>query len=223
MKIYSINGGPRKNWNTARMLKSFSEGALAVSPNVDVETVHLFDLKYTGCTSCFACKRNASTYGKCALKDDIYDLLEKVSYADGVVLGSPIYFHDITAQLRGFLERFWFPYHSFEKGEDSTAPKKIRSAMIYTMNVTEEQMRRGKYDVQLATTERYMAYHFHYKPQIIYAFDTYEFDDYGKYKASIWDEAHKAELKRTQFPRDCDAAYGAGAQMVNDIITNSQS
>lgn len=223
MKIFCINGGPRKYWNTATMLKSFGEGAVSVAPNVDVTTVHLFDLKYTGCVSCFACKRDAPTYGKCAVKDDIHDLLKEVSFADGVALGSPIYFHDITAQLRGFLERLWFPYRSFEKGEGSIAPKPIHTAMIYTMNVTEEQMRQGKYDVQLATTERYMGYHFHRKPQILYAFDTYEFDDYGKYRASYWDEPHKAELRRTQFPLDCEAARVAGAQMVQDILISDKS
>lgn len=48
MKIYAINGGPRKTWNTATMLKSFLDGATSASDQVETEIIHLFDLNYTG-------------------------------------------------------------------------------------------------------------------------------------------------------------------------------
>lgn len=218
MKIYAINGGPRKKWNTATMLNSFIEGAASVGGQVETETVHLFDLKYTGCVSCFSCKRDGPGYAKCAVKDGIHGLLQSVSAADGVVFGSPIYFHDITAQLRGFLERLFFQFHSFEKGGGSLAPKKILTAMIYTMNVTEETFNKHKYADNLSTTESYFTYTFHSKPELLYAFNTYEFEDYSRYRANYWDAEEKAAWREKQFPVDCRNAFAAGKRMAERLL-----
>jgi multimeric flavodoxin WrbA len=217
MKIYAINGGPRKKWNTATMLDSFIKGVESCDPNIEVILVNLYDLNYKGCISCYACKlKNGASYGKCGFKDDIHQLLIDVSYSDGVVFASPVYFGDVTAQLRGFLERLMFPYTSFEKGFNKIAPKKIQTAMIYTMNVKEPIMFKDNYDVILGHLEHYIGRLFT-KPQVIYAFNTYEFYDYSKYEAEAWDEQNKAEYKRIQFPKDCDNAFNAGRIMVENI------
>ena len=213
VKIYGVNGGPRKKWNTATMLNSFLEGAASVGEHVEVEAVHLFDLKYTGCVSCFACKREGSGYGKCTVKDDIFQLLQEMPLADGFVLATPIYFHDITAQLRGFLERLFFQFHSFEQGEETLAPKKLLSAMIYTMNVTEEIFNTDGYADNLEATQNYLEHTFGNRPELLYAFNTYEFTDYSKYKASYWNERDKADWKQRQFPLDCARAFEAGKRM----------
>lgn len=213
MKIYAINGGPRKEWNTATMLGHFLEGAASAGSHVETELIHLFDLKYTGCISCFSCKRPGRGYARCAVRDGIHDLLQQLPLADGIVFGSPIYFHDITAQLRGLLERLFFQYHSFEKGEKSLAPKKVPTAIIYTMNVTEDVFRRDGYAANLRTTESYFDWTFYAKSELLYAFNTYEFNDYGRYKASYWDEPEKAAWRKKQFPLDCRAAFEAGRRM----------
>ena len=54
MKVLAINGSPRKTWNTATLLRNTLDGA--ASQGAETELVHLYDLDYTGCTSCFACK-----------------------------------------------------------------------------------------------------------------------------------------------------------------------
>jgi Multimeric flavodoxin WrbA len=54
MKFLAINGSPRKNKNTASLLGKIAEGA--ASTGAETELVHLVDLNYRGCTSCFACK-----------------------------------------------------------------------------------------------------------------------------------------------------------------------
>ena len=62
MKIYAINGGPRKKHNTAKLLQAALDGA-AASPcaeAVEIEMIHLYDLTYNGCVSCFSCKRTAT-------------------------------------------------------------------------------------------------------------------------------------------------------------------
>ena len=55
-KIVIVDGGPRKNMNTAQLLQRFSEGAKSVGEDVEVKIVRLYDIDYKGCTSCMACK-----------------------------------------------------------------------------------------------------------------------------------------------------------------------
>lgn len=157
IKVTVINGSPRKKWNTATMLKNFIEGASSTGKDIKTNFFHLYDYKYQGCIGCFACHRKGSTYGKCIVRDDITDLLEMVSHADIVVFGSPIYFHEITAQLRGFLERLIYQYLSFDaEHEGNLAPKSLQTAFIYTMNVTKDIMEKGNYPVILNEIERYV-------------------------------------------------------------------
>ncbi|MCO5381118.1 MAG: flavodoxin family protein [Methanosarcina barkeri] len=59
MKVIAINGSPRKKWNTATLLEKALEGA--VSEGAETEIIHLYDLNFKGCTSCFACKLKGET------------------------------------------------------------------------------------------------------------------------------------------------------------------
>lgn len=224
MKIYAINGSPRKGWNTETLLQKFLEGAASVSSDIEIKMVHLYDLKYKGCISCFACQLdNDAVNGKCQVKDDIYQLLREVPQADGVVFGSPIYFHDLSSGMRAFLERLVYQFTSFDKdGEGSNAPKKLQTAMIYTMNVTEEIMKASGYDHITGAMEEYIERTFQTKPVRIMAHDTYQFKDYSKYRVSFWDKSKKAEQRRTQFPLDCQAAYSAGKQMAEKILAENK-
>lgn len=88
MKIYAINGGPRKTWNTATMLQNFLDGAASAGEDVETEMINLFDLNYKGCYSCFSCKlKDGKSYGKCGYLDEIHDLLQQICNADGIVFG----------------------------------------------------------------------------------------------------------------------------------------
>ena len=143
MKFYAINGSPRKNKNTAILLQKALDGIKESAKGKEIETeiINLYDINYTGCKSCFACKRlEGKSYGKCAVKDNLQEVLEKVSQADGIIFGSPIYFSTITGQLQSFLERLLFPYLVYDKNYSSIAPKKMPTAFIYTMNAPEEVM-----------------------------------------------------------------------------------
>lgn len=85
MKLMAINGSPRKNKNTATLLKKALEGV--ASQGTETELIHLYDQTYKGCVSCFACKlRNGISYGKCALKDDLTPIFEKAANADAIIL-----------------------------------------------------------------------------------------------------------------------------------------
>ena len=91
-RIIIIDGGTRKNMNTAELLQSFAEGANSVGSDIEVKTVRLYDLNYKGCMSCMACKLKGKVSNICLFKDALTPILEEIAKADGLVLGSPIYF-----------------------------------------------------------------------------------------------------------------------------------
>jgi len=216
MKVYAINGSPRKNNNTATLLKKALEGVKESVKDTEVETeiINLYDLKYTGCKSCFACKIiDGKSYGKCVIKDDVHEVLEKLSQADGIIFGSPVYFHDITGQLKSFLERLLFPYLMYDNNMTSLAPKKMPTAFIYTMNVTEEVMKEEGYISTFNNMEFYLEKLFT-KPSVMYSNNTYQFNDYSKYKVECFSEEEKAEHRNIQFPLDCEKAFELGVNLI---------
>ena len=186
----------------------------AKDKEIETEIINLYDLNYTGCKSCFACKRlGGASYGKCAIKDDIYEVLEKLSQADGIIFGSPIYLSNITGQLQSFLERLLFPYLVYDENYSTIAPKKMPTAFIYTMNVQEELMDKIGYPSTFnkieSSLERILT-----KPLVMYSNNTYQFDDYSKYKSNAFSEEEKAEHRRTQFPLDCQKAFELGTNLI---------
>jgi multimeric flavodoxin WrbA len=224
MKVYVLDGGPRKGWNTNLMCGSFAEGAR--SAGAEVELIHLYDLTYRGCYSCFVCKlRGGKSYGKCGYADEIQELLEQVSLSDGAAFASPIYMGDITAQLRGFTERLMYPFHAFDAKRQCLAPKRLETAVIYTMNVKEPYLN-DRYigpdgNGPLGFFEQFLESTFS-KPERICAFDTLHYEDYSKYVADFFDSEAKAETRRTQFPKDLQNAYDAGVRMAERIKRKGQ-
>jgi len=218
MKIVLVNGSPRASKNTAAMLESFKNGASSVCPDVQIKEVNLYRLNYTGCRSCFVCKLRGKTYGKsCAIKDDLHDVLADMADADGIVLGSPIYFGEITGQLKSFVERMIFPYFTYELGYRSIAPKRPLVTMIYTMNVTQEMYNELNYDAALSNIEHFIGHTFT-APRRLCAFNTYQFDRYDRYVVECFSEADKAEYKQKHFVEDCKRAFEEGACMAEQIM-----
>ena len=211
MKVIAINGSPRKNCNTAALLAKALEGAAA--KGADTEIIHLYDLDFKGCHSCFACKRiGGKSYGKCAVKDGITPVLEKVAQADAVNFGSPIYIGNVSGEMRSFLERLMFPYLVYDGRYTSIAPKKLRTAFIYTMNVDENRMKTMNYAGMLGIVENFLERTFG-SNETFHSNDTFQFDDYSKYESSGFDAAAKAKRRNEQFPKDCENARALGGRM----------
>lgn len=213
MKIYAVNGSPRKKWNTAQVLESALEGAR--SAGAQTEMIHLYDLSYQGCVSCLQCKRaGGKSYGKCALKDPLTPILEKLAEADGIVFGSPIYFSNITGKLVCMLERLLFQYHTYHAGYATIAPKRMNTAFVYTMNANEQWMTELGYDKILGAIQSVIGRVFT-PPQVLYVCDTHQIDDYAKYEIESFSEAAKLEHKARQFPLDLKRAFDIGAGLAS--------
>jgi len=210
MTVVGINGSPRKQWNTGTLLASALEGAVA--HGATTELIHLYDLNFKGCRGCFACKtRGGSKYGTCALKDDLTPILEKIASADALIIGSPIYFGSVSGEVRSFLERLFFPYLTYTIPYGTLFPRKIRTAFIYSMNVTEEMSKEYGYEYIFQSNERF-AKLLMGSSETLCSFDTYQVQDYSKVVIESFDPIHKAQRRKEVFPLDCQKAYELGAR-----------
>jgi len=212
VKVIGINGSPRKKWNTATLLEKALEGA--ASEGAEIELIHLYDFNFKGCTSCFACKlKDGISYGKCAIKDELTHILEKLKDADAVILGSPIYLGNSTGEMRCFMERYIFPYLVYSASPQSLYPKNIPVGYIYTMNIKEDLFEAFGLRKVMELNEGLATRIFGYS-ESLYSTDTYQFTDYSKYVADKFDPEEKAKRREEIFPQDCKKAFDMGARFV---------
>lgn len=212
MKALFVNGSPRKNWNTHKMLESAMEGAAEAGAVPDL--AHLYDSAFKGCVSCFACKvKNGRTEGLCAFRDALTPTLEKAREADVIVVGSPVYFGYPTASARAFLERLMYPLLAYKVGEMRLLAKTIPTAMIYTMNCPEKLADQLDYPLLLGANADALERTFGYS-ETLCAYDTYQFSDYSRYDVPMFNEKDKARQREEQFPRDLRNARELGKRLV---------
>ncbi|WP_094604189.1 hypothetical protein SPSIL_036250 [Sporomusa silvacetica DSM 10669] len=209
--VIAVNGSPRKNWNTATLLGKALEGAAA--QGAATELVHLYDLNYKGCISCFSCKRRGGpSYGKCALQDDLTLVLAKIATADALILGSPLYYQTVSGEMKSFLERLMFPYSVYGHPEPYTLfPRKIQIGFIYTMNATDEQIKNVGGQERVASHEMILEMIFG-NWETLFSTDTYQFEDYSQFVSDYFNPEAKAKQRAEVFPRDCEKAYEMGAR-----------
>lgn len=98
-KVLILLGSPRKNGNSCALSDGFAQGARDAGHQV--ETVFLGEKKIGHCIACDACRQT----GKCAIRDDMAELLQKMIDADVIVLASPVYFYSINGQLKDVIDR----------------------------------------------------------------------------------------------------------------------
>ena len=137
MKIVSLMGSPRKKGNTAAINNHFCTAAENLG--AQVKTYVLNELDYRGCQGCMACKTKLD---KCVLEDDLTQVLDAVRDADILVLGSPVYFWDVTSQLKGFLDRtysYLVPNFHSQPVKSRLAPGK-KLVMILAQGQPDETM-----------------------------------------------------------------------------------
>ena len=206
MKAIILNGSPRKNWNTAMMLKSAKKGAESVG--AETEYIDLFDLQYTGCRSCLLCKRKGAERCKCYWKDDLSPVIERIFAADVLIVGSPIYLGDITSQVHALIERLHFCALSYDDYANYFTGK-VNVGLVFTMNAPQ-----GYFDRQYRPELEALAGTFRFlngAVEICQSCDTLQVSDYSKFNMAGFDEAHKKEMREKQFPLDLERAFRMGA------------
>lgn len=102
MKILIVSGSPRKGGNTDIMAQAFAQGAQSRGHQTAVQS--LGGLKIAPCLGCQYCFAHE---GQCVQKDDMAGLLQQVDQADMLVFASPIYWFDVSAQMKCFIDRLY--------------------------------------------------------------------------------------------------------------------
>jgi multimeric flavodoxin WrbA len=126
-KVAILFGSPRKNSNTHLLVEEARRG-LADS-GAESTIFFLNDMKIRGCQACYYCKRNKIT--DCAVKDDMQSIYRAVIESDGIIVASPIYFGEVTAQTKACIDRM-FPFIGMDV--NSLLPKGKKMACIFTQN-----------------------------------------------------------------------------------------
>lgn len=108
MKVLLLNGSPKANGNTAVALKEMEKIFLA--EGIETEIVHVGNKDIRGCVACVSCYQT----GKCAIDDIVNEIAPKLEEADGLVVGSPVYYASANATLVALLQRLFYSTH-FDK------------------------------------------------------------------------------------------------------------
>ena len=206
-KIVIVNAGPRKGWNTDTLLTEAARGA--ASAGAAVERFDLFALpRYTGCVSCFGCKREAHK-GHCVCRDGLMPVLDAIREADGVVIGSPNYLSDLTASFRALYERLVFQNLTYNLEQPCCKARPVPVLLIMTSNAPDTAYR------DLLERYRQTLDTFVGPTQVFVSGDTLQLRDYAKtdWPWSMFDPAAKALRHDTVFPEECKAVFAAGAAL----------
>lgn len=137
MKVLTIIGSPRRDSTSTAIAEKFNEEIAAMGGEVTTYTLNALD--YKGCQGCYACKTSKDA---CVLKDDLKPVLEDMTDADVLVVTSPIYFGDITSQLKGMFDRFFSTVYAdpdAEIGYSSRLPAGKKSLLIITQGAPDER------------------------------------------------------------------------------------
>ena len=123
MRVVAFNGSPRKDGNTAALINHlFAE---LESGGIETELVQVGGQRIRGCTACFQCFENKDK--RCAVDDDIVnECIAKMIEADGIILGSPTYFADLTPELKALIDRAGF----VARANDDMFRRKVGAAVV---------------------------------------------------------------------------------------------
>jgi len=206
-KIVVVNAGPRKGWNTDTLLSEAAKGA--ESAGAEIIRFDLFKLeKYTGCISCFGCKKEKNK-AHCVCKDGLTPVLDAIRESDGLIIGSPNYLGNLTASFRALYERLIFQSLTYNRETPSCNENSIPVMLIMTSNAP-DTMFADLMNGYKATFERFVG-----PTTVFVSGDTLQIKDYSKtdWAWSLFDPERKKLRHETVFPEECKKAFEIGKKI----------
>ena len=206
-KIIAVNAGPRNGWNTDTLITEASKGA--ESAGAVVERYDLFRLeKYTGCISCFGCKKEKNK-GHCICRDGLTPVLDAIREADGLIIGSPNYLSELTASFRALYERLVFQSLTYNAETPCCNQNVIPVLLIMTSNAPDNTY------LNLLQNYKQVLSMFVGPTEIFVSGDTLQIPDYSKTDWPwFFDGKAKQARHDTVFPEECRKAYEMGASLL---------
>ncbi len=207
-RIIAVNAGPRTGWNTETLISEASKGA--VSAGAEVERFNLFKIeKYTGCISCFGCKKERFK-GHCICKDGLTPVLDAIREADGLIIGSPNYLGNLTASFRALYERLIFQNLTYNVQSPCCNEHPIPVLLIMTSNAPDTMYGNLMAGYQ-QTLNRFVG-----PTVVLVSGDTLQLRDYSKtdWEWTMFDPQAKMRRHETVFPEEMKKAYEMGAALI---------
>ena len=207
--IVVVNAGPRKGWNTDTLLTEAAKGA--ESAGAEIIRFDLFRLeKYTGCISCFGCKREKNK-GHCICRDGLTQVLDAIREADGLIIGSPNYLSGLTASFRALYERLIFQNLTYNREKPCCNERPIPVLLIMTSNAP-DTMYTGLMENYRKTFTGFVG-----PTEVLISGNTLQLKDYSKtdWPWTLFDPEAKKQRRETVFPEECRAAFERGAALLD--------
>ncbi len=209
-KIIAVNASPRRDWNTGTLIREAAKGA--ESEGAEAKVYDLYTLgRFTGCISCFGCKR-PENLGRCICQDGLAPLLEEIRTADGLILGTPNYLGDVSAAFRALYERLIFQYITYKTEPRSYSDRQIPVLFLMTSNAPEEFYTPDGYGRAVRNYQTTLSA-FLGPTKILISGNTLQIHDYDRYDWTMFDAEAKKERHETVFPLEKQKAFALGAEM----------
>ena len=207
-KIVVVNTGPRKGWNTDTLISEAARGAQ--SAGAEIERFDLFRLeKYTGCISCFGCKREKFK-GQCICNDGLKPVLDAIRESDGLIIGSPNYLSNLTASFRALYERLIFQNLTYTVENPCCNEHPVPVLLIMTSNAP-DNMYTGLLDEYRQTLSTFVG-----PAEVLVSGETLQLKDYGAtdWQWTMFDAEARKERHETVFPAECEKAFEMGKALI---------
>lgn len=209
-RIIAVNAGPRKGWNTDTLIMEAARGAESVG--AEVQKFDLFRLeKYTGCISCFGCKKEKNM-GHCICRDGLTPVLDAIREADGLIIGSPNYLSEMTASFRALYERLIFQNLTYNVETPCCNQHPIPVLLIMTSNAP-DNMYMGLVRNYQQVLSRFVG-----PTDIFVSGDTLQLKDYSKtdWPWTLFNPEAKQQRHETVFPLHCRQVFDMGAALARN-------
>ncbi len=207
-KIVVVNAGPRKGWNTDTLLVEAAKGA--ESAGAVIEKYDLFRLeKYTGCISCFGCKREKNK-GRCVCRDGLTQVLDAIRNSDGLIIGSPNYLGEMTASFRALYERLIFQSLTYNLENPCCNEHPVPVILVMTSNAPDTAYLNLLRNYQQTLT-RFVG-----PTELLVSGNTLQLKDYDAtdWPWTMFDPEAKKARHEEIFPQECRRAFEMGAQLL---------
>ena len=208
IKIVVVNAGPRKGWNTDTIISEAARGA--EDAGAEIVRFDLFRIeKYTGCISCFGCKKEKFK-GHCVCRDGLTPVLDAIRESDGLIIGSPNYLSEMTASFRALYERLIFQNLTYNRENPCCNEHPVPVLLVMTSNAP-DTMYQKLLDGYQRTFNTFVG-----PTEVLVCGDTLQVADYSKldWEWTMFDPEHKKLRHETIFPQERQKAYEMGRALV---------
>ena len=216
-KIVVVNAGPRRGWNTETLISEAAKGA--ESAGAEIVRFDLFRLeKYTGCISCFGCKKEKYK-GHCICRDGLTPVLDAIRESDGLIIGSPNYLSEFTASFRALYERLIFQNLTYNRENPCCNEHPIPVLLIMTSNAPDTAYEHLVQNYQ-NTLSGFVG-----PTKTLVSGNTLQLKDYSTldWEWSIFDPEEKKKRHETVFTEECKKAFEMGKEIGGEVPASQVS